>query len=304
MADNLSQKLRALKLQKASSRFRLPYDTRQDESSTMRGSFGIQSDFETDKERDDHNQGLDSNPKEGKSIRFSKKAEENILTESHQNLKRASHASVLDSRSQTVNKQTQETGVHPSDGSTKACKNCGRCFNEDSWRRHERVCEKVFVKKRKVFDSARQRLISDGSFPTILNTKSSRLSSTKLKRGSLIASRSLKRIQNRDDVVVGKAASKSNWRKQSSQFRAALAALRGDSTKNTTRFSSYSLSNVSDAEMFSNDDDRIQCPYCSRRFSQTAHERHVSFCKTQFQRKKILNKSGITNSRGRSSSKY
>lgn len=40
------------------------------------------------------------------------------------------------------------------------CKDCGRKFNEKTIARHEKICKKVFGQKRKVFNSAKQRIVS------------------------------------------------------------------------------------------------------------------------------------------------
>lgn len=40
------------------------------------------------------------------------------------------------------------------------CKDCGRKFNEKTITRHEKICKKVFGQKRKVFNSAKQRIVS------------------------------------------------------------------------------------------------------------------------------------------------
>lgn len=40
------------------------------------------------------------------------------------------------------------------------CKECGRKFNEKALAKHEKICKKVFSQKRKVFNSAKQRIVS------------------------------------------------------------------------------------------------------------------------------------------------
>jgi protein-arginine kinase activator protein McsA len=48
------------------------------------------------------------------------------------------------------------------------CSNCGRQFNDVSLQKHEKICAKVFSKKRKVFDSAKQRSKSTSNLSTIV----------------------------------------------------------------------------------------------------------------------------------------
>lgn len=40
------------------------------------------------------------------------------------------------------------------------CRECGRKFNEKALAKHEKICKRVFSQKRKVFNSAKQRIIS------------------------------------------------------------------------------------------------------------------------------------------------
>lgn len=41
------------------------------------------------------------------------------------------------------------------------CPTCGRKFKEEALMKHEKVCKKVFVQKRKVFDTKKQRQVED-----------------------------------------------------------------------------------------------------------------------------------------------
>lgn len=46
---------------------------------------------------------------------------------------------------------------------TQECKDCGRCFNTESFGKHEKICAQVFSRKRKPFDSKKQRIIPDAN---------------------------------------------------------------------------------------------------------------------------------------------
>ena len=43
------------------------------------------------------------------------------------------------------------------DGERVPCSTCGRTFNPDALDRHEKICKKVFVQKRKQFNAKEQR---------------------------------------------------------------------------------------------------------------------------------------------------
>ena len=41
------------------------------------------------------------------------------------------------------------------------CSTCGRKFNQQALMKHQKVCKKVFVQKRKVFDTKAKRQVED-----------------------------------------------------------------------------------------------------------------------------------------------
>jgi hypothetical protein len=43
------------------------------------------------------------------------------------------------------------------DSSMQQCKSCGRSFNYEPYTRHIKICKRVFVNKRKEFDSMKDR---------------------------------------------------------------------------------------------------------------------------------------------------
>ena len=47
----------------------------------------------------------------------------------------------------------------PSD--LEECPSCGRKFNEKAYEKHVKVCQEVFVKKRKEFNSKSKRIVCD-----------------------------------------------------------------------------------------------------------------------------------------------
>jgi hypothetical protein len=53
-----------------------------------------------------------------------------------------------------------ESGI-PSSGKIRLeeCPTCGRKFNENAFEKHVKICEEVFVKKRKAFNSKAHRII-------------------------------------------------------------------------------------------------------------------------------------------------
>uniref|UniRef100_A0A8C3VGF8 Zinc finger C2HC-type containing 1B n=1 Tax=Catagonus wagneri TaxID=51154 RepID=A0A8C3VGF8_9CETA len=129
------------------------------------------------------------------------------------------------------------------------CEVCGRRFAADVLERHGPICRKVFNKKRKPFNSLKQRL-----------------------QGT--------------DVPVGKAPQpkpqpvrKSNWRQQHEDF---INAIRSAKQCTLAIKEGRPLPHPPPPSI---NPDYIQCPYCMRRFNETAASRHITFCKDQASRR-------------------
>lgn len=59
--------------------------------------------------------------------------------------------------------QPQQPEEYGEVGELRECHTCGRKFNPQTLVKHSKVCEKVFVKKRKAFNMAEQRKATDAS---------------------------------------------------------------------------------------------------------------------------------------------
>ncbi|XP_004609122.1 zinc finger C2HC domain-containing protein 1B [Sorex araneus] len=130
------------------------------------------------------------------------------------------------------------------------CEVCGRRFAADVLARHGNICRKVFNKKRKPFNSLKQRL-QGTDIPTVRKTAQSKSPPVK----------------------------KSNWRQQHEDF---INAIR--SAKQCTLAIKEGRP-LPPPPPSSINPDYIQCPYCMRRFNETAASRHISFCKDQSSRR-------------------
>uniref|UniRef100_A0A672SPU1 Zinc finger C2HC domain-containing protein 1A n=1 Tax=Sinocyclocheilus grahami TaxID=75366 RepID=A0A672SPU1_SINGR len=130
-----------------------------------------------------------------------------------------------------------------------ACKICGRNFFSKVLKKHVPICQKTAAKKRKVFDSSRQR--AEGTdIPT------------------------LKPIKPKPEPPK----KQSNWRRKHEEFIATIRAAKGlDQVMKDG-------GPLPPPPPPSYDPDYIQCPYCQRRFSENAADRHIKFCKEQASR--------------------
>ncbi|XP_070808189.1 zinc finger C2HC domain-containing protein 1B [Pituophis catenifer annectens] len=130
------------------------------------------------------------------------------------------------------------------------CDTCGRHFAQEALARHNPICKKNFNKKRKPFNSLKQRL-QGTDIPT---------------------------VKKKPPVKNGREK-KSNWRQQHEDFISAIRA-----AKLATRAMKEGRP-LPPPPPPSINPDYIQCPYCMRRFNQTAGERHINFCKEQAARR-------------------
>uniref|UniRef100_A0A674IG57 Zinc finger C2HC-type containing 1B n=1 Tax=Terrapene triunguis TaxID=2587831 RepID=A0A674IG57_9SAUR len=124
------------------------------------------------------------------------------------------------------------------------------CFLFASQLRHEPICRKVFNKKRKPFNSLKQRL--QGT--EILSVK-------------------------KQPPPKKQPEKKSNWRQRHEDFINAI-----QSAKQVTKAMKEGRP-LPPPPPPSVNPDYIQCPYCLRRFNEAAAERHISFCKEQATRR-------------------
>lgn len=137
------------------------------------------------------------------------------------------------------------------EGPPQTCPHCGRSFtNSSTFSKHLKICKKVFMQKRKVFDVAGARIegVLDGAPPPPKSKPSK------------------------------KAPPKKDWKKQSEAFRAMIAAARTDDPE------AQAAAQAKIAEL-GPDPSMVACPHCSRRFNPEAAERHIAICQKVFSKK-------------------
>jgi len=144
----------------------------------------------------------------------------------------------------------------PSNDELAPCSICGRTFFSKVLKKHMTICQKSAAKRRKVFDSSRQRA-----------------------EGTEIST--LKPIKAKPEPPK----KQSNWRRKHEEFIATIRSAKGiDKVMKEG-------GPLPPPPPPSYDPDYIQCPYCQRRFSESAADRHIKFCKEQAAR--ISNKAKL-----------
>jgi hypothetical protein len=130
----------------------------------------------------------------------------------------------------------------------RKCGQCGRSFNPTAYEKHAKVCSKVFVQKRKAFNSSNQRV--DG------------------------AAKQAKGNPDPGQMRLGAGGKKPvpKWKLESQAFRANLKAARIDNTDSEEYEKAAALASSY------NQQSMAQCPHCGRKFNDDAAARHIPIC--------------------------
>ena len=141
---------------------------------------------------------------------------------------------------------------------TDQCELCGRSFSSAALAKHAKICEKVFLQKRKRFDSSSHRHIEDENKP--FNAKPIKGQKSGRGQKSNAPQKSKQNQSNDSENSIPK------WKLQSLQFRAAMKAAGGGELS------------AQDEHVMQAANQLVPCPHCSRKFNEKAAERHIPVC--------------------------
>jgi hypothetical protein len=180
---------------------------------------------------------------------------------------------------------------------TSPCPHCGRNFNPNALSKHVKICEKVFMKKRKAFNTQKQR-INDSEQASLM------------KQGAMEAKRNPLLNNKKNNGAIPK------WKLQSMAFRAICNPGKNPAPnqmmmnnnrmnnktmgKNSNRMgmnknnmnyddNSYGMGGggfVSNAMAYN----YKHCEFCNRNYNEEAYNKHLNFCKRRYENEKIKNK--------------
>jgi hypothetical protein len=174
------------------------------------------------------------------------------------------------------------------------CPDCGRKFNEKAFEKHVKICAKVFLQKRKKFDSTKQRIAGEGADPELKKyVLEKRKEEAKAKKSGVAPNKT-----DNDNRPVEGAGGLPKWKQQSKGFREAMKQAR-----------EYTKAKESGAPLpppvaSAPDPSLIPCPHCGRRFNEKAADRHIPQCSNIKAKPSVLKRgSGITAAQGTSKGK-
>jgi len=146
------------------------------------------------------------------------------------------------------------------------CPDCGRKFKEKAFEKHAKICKKVFMQKRKAFDSVSNRLGElDNAGELIANAKKNE-----------------KELENPKPKPEKTAQAVPEWQKKSLAFRQAMLAAKAATGDVEAGVKAAEIKKQLDAAGGSESSDMVKCPHCGRTFNKEAGERHVAICLKTF----------------------
>ncbi|XP_052865011.1 uncharacterized transmembrane protein DDB_G0289901 isoform X2 [Anopheles cruzii] len=160
------------------------------------------------------------------------------------------------------------------DGLTR-CEICSRNFADDRIEKHRQICQKTKAKKRKVFDVTKHRVQGTDAESYVL-VKGGKKGATGPPR------KQSSQLNGTGGTQAGTDAGKqSGWRKKHEEF---IATIRAAKELKAHLAKGGKLSDLPPPPPSENPD-YVQCPHCSRRFNQTAADRHIPKCATMLHNK-------------------
>eukprot|EP00798_Chlamydomonas_sp_ICE-L_P014489 gene14489-20513_t len=150
-------------------------------------------------------------------------------------------------------------------GPLSECRSCGRKFNQKALQKHAKICQKVFIQKRKTYNIAAARV--EGSEAAKFFDAKKGKPKSELRGGA-------------GAKAAGGAGKKAKWKQQSEALRHAMKSNRmmeeaKAQGKDITKMN-FDVGPTPEV-----DDDRVPCPHCGRKFSEKAAERHIPYCATK-----------------------
>ena len=165
-----------------------------------------------------------------------------------------------------------DMGMNPEEGEpTSPCPHCGRSFVATALAKHTKICQKVFQKKRKAFNTQKQRMI-DGEHASLM------------KQGQMMEKKNAK-LNPKNKGGIPK------WKLQSMEFRQICrggeppkigkGGLSSKGGKGNIQ-QSYTPSVITDSF--------IPCKFCNRRYNDEADHKHLPGCERRYKEAQMINK--------------
>jgi hypothetical protein len=171
---------------------------------------------------------------------------------------------------------------------TTPCPHCGRSFNSNAFSKHIKICEKVFLQKRKAYN-AQQYRFNDSEQASLMKQ-----GAMKEKMNPL--------LNKKNNGAIPK------WKLQSMAFRAIcnpgknqpvnqnMANNNKLGTNNNNFNYKNKRGNMPQTMNYAEAYGYKHCEFCNRNYSEEAYNKHLNFCKRRYENEKLKSKTKKSNS--------
>ncbi|XP_054265680.1 uncharacterized protein LOC128988433 isoform X1 [Macrosteles quadrilineatus] len=150
------------------------------------------------------------------------------------------------------------------------CGSCNRTFRPEALSKHSKVCEKTLMKKRKKFDSSKQRIQGTdlAEFLPILPTFIKKTDRSPIRKTQTQVSSTSQLQSSSKSSLKSPKQENTKWREKHNELVQTIKAARMPPGQ-------APVIKLSDQEA---------CPYCERSFGPKAYDRHLEWCKEKMTR--------------------
>jgi hypothetical protein len=171
---------------------------------------------------------------------------------------------------------------------TTPCPHCGRSFNSNAFSKHIKICEKVFLQKRKAYN-AQQYRFNDSEQASLMKQ-----GAMKEKMNPL--------LNKKNNGAIPK------WKLQSMAFRAIcnpgknqpvnqnMANNNKLGTNNNNFNYKNKRGNMPQTMNYAEAYGYKHCEFCNRNYNEEAYNKHLNFCKRRYENEKLKSKTKKSNS--------
>ena len=184
---------------------------------------------------------------------------------------------------------------------TQPCPHCGRSFNSNAFSKHIKICEKVFLKKRKAYnaqkyrfnDSEQASLMKQGAMKEKMNPLLNKKNSGQIPKWKL-QSMAFRQICNPDKYGPKNQSMINNNKSKINNNVMVKNKIKGGNMMNNNKIDNTGYENMGGAMNYAMAYDYKHCEFCNRNYNEEAYNKHLNFCKRRYENEKLKNKAKKT----------
>lgn len=194
---------------------------------------------------------------------------------------------------------------------TYPCPSCGRSFNSQALQKHQKICQKVFKKKRKAFNTANQRiaepeqlsLMRQGQMemkknPKLNNKKKGEIPKWKLQSmqfRSMCNPNAANRIRKELGIPAGPMPGKAGMGMGRINNKAPVKGSKFGGASSNMGGGYGNMGGMGGMDMYGGGfsdaaNDFTFCKFCGRSYNDEAYNKHLNGCKRRYEEAQIRNK--------------